>query len=182
MNSNNYTTSGSGHVVKKAFVATSILVASGTTFAGSGGSPASTISFESQKNTTSIAMIINSNKDINNDVSRQLNFIKDTFLLSDEELSKACGVASRKTLSNWKEKGEIARDSSRQRTFKLFLLSKDWQDQNFPKDKSSLTKLILDDQSVFSMLQENSLDSQKVLFAGRRLLRQSLKTNSTELL
>ena len=182
MNSKNHTTSGSGYVVKKALVATSIFMTSGVAFAGSGGSPASAISFESQKNTTSISMIINSNRDITNDVSRQLNFIKDTFSLSDEELSKACGVASRKTLSNWKEKGEITRDSSRQRTFKLFLLSKDWQDQNFPQEKSSLTRLILDDQSISSMLQDKSLDSHKVLFAGRRLLRQSLKTNSTELL
>lgn len=182
MNSKNHTTSGSGYVVKKALVATSILMTSGVTFAGSGGSSVSPISFENQKNITSITMIINPNKKIDNIVSRQLDFIKDTFFLTDEELSKACGIASRKTLSNWREKNEIARDSSRQRTFKLFILSKDWRDQNFPNDKDSLTRLVLGEQSVFNMLQEKTLDSQKVLFAGRRLLRQSLKTSNAKLL
>ena len=77
MNSNNYTTSGSGHVVKKAFVATSILVASGTTFAGSGGSPASTISFESQKNNAYKKVHFSGKSSIGSD--KKLNIIDNFF-------------------------------------------------------------------------------------------------------
>lgn len=176
---------GSKNSLSKAFVLSSLAV-SGIALAGSGGSSTSSRSIELQSHSTSLSTIFNiSKKDSSsndNKVSQQIDFIKKTFNLTDEELSKVCCVASRKTLSNWKESGQIPRENNRQRVFDLFLLAKDWNNQSLPNSKNVITKNILNGQSVLDILQENSLDNQKALFAGRRLLRESLNSNSFRLI
>lgn len=185
MSSRGYASYGSGSFKKKAVIATSLLVTSGSGIAGSGGSYTSALAFESQLNTTSIDLIINPNQEryeTKNKVIQQLDFIKDVFSLTDEELTRACNISSRKTLFNWKESGNISRDNNRQRVFDLFLLAQDWSEHNYPNNKDAITRGVLNGQSVLDILQEDYLDKQKALFAGRRLLRQSLTSNSTILL
>lgn len=177
--------SGSRSTLKQALLASSFAV-SGVALAGSGGETSSLRSFGLQSYSTSPSIIIGKyNKyplEDNNKVTQQLDFIKDTFSLTDEELSKACNVSSRKTLSNWKENGTIPRNNNRNRVFKLYLLAQDWNDQNFPRNKDAVTRRVLKEQSVLDILQEEELDSQKALFAGRRLLRESSKSESITLL
>lgn len=185
MRSRDYKSTDSGSFKQKAVIATSLLMTSGAGIAGSGGSYTNALVFENQLNTTSIRLIVNPEQqkhESTNKVAQQLNFIKDTFNITDEELSTACRVSSRKTLSNWKESGNIPRNNNRKRVFELFLLAQDWNEQNFPNNKDAITRPALNGQSLLDILQEESLDKQKALFAGRRLLRQSLTSNSTTLL
>lgn len=112
----------------------------------------------------------------NTQLSQQIEFIKDVFALTDEELSNILNV-ERKTLHNWKVSQNIPRHKARQQFFELYVLAQDWKSMDFPSDKISLTRIIFDGKSVANTL--SFLNKDELLFMGRHLLRQS---DNTELL
>lgn len=101
---------------------------------------------------------------------QQLNFIKTTFALSDDNLASVLGVV-RKTLANWKSQGEIARDKSLERFFILHALAKDWQQLAYPKTREALLLPIVDNENVLGLLQKDVIDIERVLYFGRCLTR-----------
>lgn len=104
-----------------------------------------------------------------NKTTKQIDFIKETFALTDEQLAKILGI-QRKTLYNWKEKDHIPREGSRERFFQLYVLSKDWVVLGYPTDKSLLTSHFSESQRLLESLE--SIDREKTLFVGRYLQRQ----------
>lgn len=165
--------------VPKALLATSIAMGSGFAIAGSGSNDYD-LNYLIEQNPTSLSIVIEnntsaktktlSNKNINGVVS-QLDFIKDTFGLYDEDFAQACDV-TRGTLVNWRNNNSIPRDRSRARVFELYNLAKDWQEQSFPNDRTLVATPVIGNESVLKLLQAKQLDKQKILFAGRRLFRQ----------
>lgn len=144
-----------------------------------------------RKNSTSLSIIVEStvnrsnidslSRNHNSVFPNQLDLIKNTFGLYDEELAQLCHV-TRKTVSNWKNSTSMPRDKSRERVFELYTLAKDWKEQNFPGERELMTTSLVGGESVLELLQAEELNKQNILFAGRRLFRQSLKNTDTVLL
>lgn len=162
--------------VPKALLAT-IAMSSGFAMAGSGADDYDLNNLIMQ-DPTSLSIIIENSatkepsyKNTNGVVS-QLDFIKSTFGLYDKDFAQACDV-TRGTLVNWKANNSIPRDKSRARVFELYTIAKDWQEQSFANDRTLIATPVIGDDSVLNLLQAESLDKQKILFAGRRLFRQS---------
>lgn len=188
----NNTISGNSNYINssKALLATSFAMLSGFAMAGSGGVDYSRNSL-SRQNPTSLSILIESTVNKKNSVSScensnnlvitQLEFIKNTFGLYDDDFAEACHV-TRGTLTNWKSNNSIPRDKSRERVFELYTIAKDWREQNFSNKRELIATPLVGDESVLRLLQAENLNKQKILFAGRRLFRQSLKNNKTVLL
>lgn len=104
-----------------------------------------------------------------NIVEKQINFIKNTFSLTDEKLAGILGV-ERKTVHNWVKNNNISREGSRQKFFDLYVLAKDWLSLGYPTDKTKIVSVMSDELSFFDALA--SFDKEKVLFIGRHLQRQ----------
>ena len=139
---------------------------------GSGGSSAlratSLISSKQRAPTDSIdAADSHSNKSV---VEEQIDFIKNTFSLTDEKLAKILGV-ERKTIHNWGKSNNIPREKARARFFELYVLAKDWLSLAYPTDKMLIATPLSNDLNLLDALA--SLDKEKVLFIGRYLQRQS---------
>lgn len=101
-------------------------------------------------------------------VAKQLELIKSSFLLKDEELADAV-KASRRTVHTWKVKEDIPRDLSSKRVFELFILSRNWKNEGFEFDRTQLRRKIMKDNSIFDMLIADDLNAEKILFAGNAL-------------
>ena len=159
----------------KALLAT-IAMSSGFTMAGSGSNDYD-LSHLIGQNPTSLSLTIKNSTvkepsyKNTNGVVHQLDFIKDTFGLYDEEFAQACDV-TRGTLVNWRANNSIPRDKSRARVFELYNIAKDWQEQSFTTDRALIATPVIGNESVLDLLQAEQLDKQKILFAGRRLFRQ----------
>ena len=103
-------------------------------------------------------------------VEEQIDFIKNTFSLTDEKLAKILGV-ERKTIHNWSKSNNIPREKARARFFELYVLAKDWLSLAYPTDKMLIATPLSNDLNLLDALA--SLDKEKVLFIGRYLQRQS---------
>ncbi|BFM88518.1 hypothetical protein JUNP586_2962 [Acinetobacter baumannii] len=51
----------------------------------------------------------------------------------------------------------------------MYVLAKNWKDNNYSTHKSDLDLPVLNGKSIKSMIAEDSLDVDKILFAGNRL-------------
>ena len=108
-------------------------------------------------------------------LQKQLEIIKSVFLITDNELAERIGV-TRKTLFNWKKlESDPSRDKI-QRIFELHLLAKNWKNSQYPSTTMDLSTPVLAGMSIKDMLLEPSINSEKILFAGSRLMHQSLGT------
>ena len=58
--------------------------------------------------------------------------------------------------------------------FELYLLAKNWKSAQFPTDNIKLNSPVLDGKTVKDLLQDSNSDSEKILFAGNRLMHQSI--------
>lgn len=54
--------------------------------------------------------------------------------------------------------------------FELYLLAKNWKSAQFPTDNIKLNSPVLDGKTVKDLLQDSNSDSEKILFAGNRLM------------
>lgn len=106
-------------------------------------------------------------------LEQNLDFIKSTFSLTEEELAKSIGV-TRKTLLNWKKYESEPNKEKTQKMFELYLLAKNWKSAQFPTDNIKLNSPVLDGKTVKDLLQDSNSDSEKILFAGNRLMHQSI--------
>lgn len=114
------------------------------------------------------------------EVTKQLELIKKSFELTDEELAKVV-KKTRRTIHTWKNTGVIPKDSSSERVYKLFLLSNNWIDEGFVINSRQLNKKIINRSSIFDMLTSETIDSQQILFAGNSLSVLSKNDDNTEL-
>jgi hypothetical protein len=103
--------------------------------------------------------------------------ISSCFSLTKEELAVICKVHSRKTLYNWVDGVSKPRALTLERLFDLLMIAKAWKQANLPNDYESLHLVTFHGVSIFDMLKNDTLDKEKILFAGSRLaLFQSNKT------
>ena len=107
----------------------------------------------------------------------QLSIIKSTFGLTDQELADILMV-SRKTLHNWEKQG-VRKEKDRQRIFELSVISEDWQYNQLPTTRDKLNLAVIELNSVMQMLKEDTLDKERIIFAGRRLAHQSLTSKNS---
>ena len=101
---------------------------------------------------------------------KQIDFIKNTFSLTDEKLANILGV-ERKTVHNWGKNNNIPREKARAKFFDLYVLAKDWLSLAYPTDKMLIASPLPSDLNLLDALA--SFDKEKVLFIGRYLQRQS---------
>lgn len=90
----------------------------------------------------------------------KLNFIKATFNLTKNELKLILNIKSFKQI-----------DKNNFKLFKLYCLAKNWSELGFPNERRMLSKKIMNVESVFDNLLKD-IDSEKILFYGRFLLRE----------
>lgn len=98
----------------------------------------------------------------------KINLIKTVFSMTEVEIAKSIGV-SRKTLFNWKQRESAPSKKKAQNIFDLYLLAKNWKDLGFTTDSFELESPVIGGQSIKDLLNEDKLDSEKILFAGNRL-------------
>lgn len=115
---------------------------------------------------------ININQQISS-ISERLDYIKSSFLLSEEQLANIVGVG-RKTLFNWKNKASEPNKDKTQRVFELYMIAKNWKNAQYPISSFDFNTPILSGQSIQDMLHEFPLDSEKILFGGNRLAHQEI--------
>lgn len=108
-----------------------------------------------------------------NAVQEKIETIKSVFSMTENEIAEKINV-SRKTLFNWKKKESAPNKAKAQRIFDLYMLAKDWKNFGFTTDKFDLESPVIANQSVKDLLNEDKLDSEKILFAGNRLSHKSL--------
>lgn len=99
------------------------------------------------------------------EVTKQLELIKKSFKLTDQELAKTIKT-TRRTIHTWKKTGLIPKESSSERVYKLFLLSNNWLDEGFVIERRQLKKKIINRSSIYDMLTSETIDTQQILFAG----------------
>lgn len=104
-----------------------------------------------------------------NKTTKQIDYIKETFALTDEKLADLLAI-QRKTLHNWKEKDHIPREDSRQRFFQLYVLARDWVALGFPTNKYLSDPYIPEYQRLLEAFR--AIDRDKALFIGRHIQRQ----------
>ncbi|MDF2417282.1 hypothetical protein GWP85_07085 [Acinetobacter beijerinckii] len=106
-------------------------------------------------------------------IEQKLDIIKSTFAMTEEEIALRLGVG-RKTLFNWKKQESVPNKDKVQSLFELYVLAKNWIDAGFTTDIFDLETPVLAGKSIKDMLNEPKLDSEKILFAGNRLVHQAL--------
>lgn len=106
-------------------------------------------------------------------VGEKLDYIKSTFLLSEEQLANIVGVG-RKTLFNWKNEASEPNKDKTQRIFELYMVAKNWKNAQYPITSFAFHSPVLSGQSIQDMLHEFPLNSEKVLFSGNRLAHQNI--------
>ncbi len=104
-----------------------------------------------------------------NKLATALNEICLAFGLTKEELAQVCNVQSRKTLYNWINGEAKPRKSALSRIFDLLVTARAWSSSGFSADRDHLYEPVLDDQSVFDLLNQPEIDKERILFAGSRL-------------
>ncbi|MFA5959075.1 MAG: hypothetical protein WC785_00985 [Tatlockia sp.] len=99
-----------------------------------------------------------------------INYITSCFTLTKDELAAISKIQSRKTLYNWADGTSKPRTLTIERLFDLFMIAKAWKQANLPSDYESLHYPIFKGVSIFDMLKSSSLDKEKILFAGSRIM------------
>ena len=169
---NTYSTDHVNHIVPNKIVASLAALAS-FAIAGSGGHGFSYEYFtQNVQHTDTLNFfetpVLVKSKPKESSVGNQLDFIKATFDLRNQELAEAFKV-ERKTIHNWKVSGEVPRDASRQRVFELFMVAKSWKAEGFEIDRILLKKKIINKLSIYDLLVADKIDARKILFAGNSL-------------
>ena len=95
--------------------------------------------------------------------------IMDTFDLTKEEHSRVFKVSSRKTLYNWIDGLTTPRKAAMNRIFELLVIARDWKSSGLKANSENLRKPVIKNQSVLDLLSDESLDEERILFAGNRL-------------
>jgi len=95
--------------------------------------------------------------------------IMSTFDLTKSEQSSVFQVSSRKTLYNWIEGETKPRMSAMNRIFELLVIARDWKSTGLKANKENLRQPVIKNKSVLDLLSEDTLDREKILFAGSRL-------------
>lgn len=103
-----------------------------------------------------------------NILEKNVEFIKTVFSLNNDELATALGV-TRKTLLSWRKEDSSPKKAQSLKLFNLYVLAKNWKENNYSTHKSDFDLPILNGKSIKSMIAEDSLDVDKILFAGNRL-------------
>ena len=103
-----------------------------------------------------------------NKLETTLSKISSTFNLTKNELASVCHQ-TRKTLYNWLNGNVIPRKSTMSRIFDLNIIVQAWEQSGFSTDKISLHRPIIDEQSLYDLLKQDTLDKELILFAGSRL-------------
>ncbi len=132
-------------------------------FQGSGG----TVSYQSLIPQTGSKTDIEASKGATLDeVVRE---IMETFNLTKEEQSSVFRVSSRKTLYNWIDGLTTPRKSAMNRIFELLDIARDWKSSGLKASSKDLRKPVIKGKCILELLSEDSLDKEKILFAGSRL-------------
>lgn len=97
-----------------------------------------------------------------------LKKVQEVFLLTKEQLAQICGC-TRKTLYNWKDGTSEPRRKALKRLFKLSMIVDAWKDNGLSIFGDDLFAPVIGSDSLFDMLVTESLDEEKILFAGSRL-------------
>lgn len=105
----------------------------------------------------------------NNKLETTLSNISSTFNLTKDELAHICHVQSRKTLYNWIDGKATPRKSAMSRVFDLYIIAQAWKQSGFSRDKISLRRPMIGEQSLYDLLSRDSLDKELILFVGSRL-------------
>lgn len=105
----------------------------------------------------------------NRRLSSVLNDICDSFELTKDDLALVCKVQSRKTLYNWIDDKSKPRKQAFNRVFELSLIAKAWKQSGLSISREELDTPVIEGKSIFSLLQEDKLDKERILFAGSRL-------------
>ncbi len=100
-----------------------------------------------------------------NGISYRLDFIKQVFSLSDEEMALALDKV-RKTIHNWRQHGAVKAEGDRLKLFNLYILAKNWENHGYTQSKVHLETPVLSGQSIKQLILANDFDENKVLFAG----------------
>lgn len=108
-----------------------------------------------------------------NILEKNVEFIKNIFSLNNDELAAALGV-TRKTLLSWRKEDSAPKKAQSLKLFNLYVLAMNWKDNKYTTHKSDLDLPVLNGQSIKSMIAENNLDMDKILFAGNRLSHNAL--------
>lgn len=132
-------------------------------YQGSGGSVAS---FSENAPTGASTKIV---KEPQNKLSSAVNEICKIFDITKEELAQACNIQSRKTLYNWINGETTPRKSAMNKMFDLLLTARAWSSSGFVVDRTQLFQPVVNNESIFDMLKNESIDKELVMFAGARL-------------
>lgn len=102
------------------------------------------------------------------DLSGILEQIRTTFGFNHSELAVVCGL-SRKALYDWK-KGSRPRKKSIERITQLLRAALDWRRSGFPEPGPTILHLpVVQDLSLYDLLQAEPLDLEAIHFAGARM-------------
>lgn len=164
---NSYSTGQPSHTVQNKVVASLAAMAS-FAIVGSGGYGFNYDYFSKNTQHTDTPNFIAKSMPEISQVEHQLDFIKTTFDLKNQELAEIFKV-ERKTVHNWKAAGEIPRDASRQRVFEIFMVAKSWKAEGFEIDRILLKRNILNELSIYSLLVSDTVDIRKILFFANSL-------------
>jgi len=99
-----------------------------------------------------------------------IDSVQHTFNLTVEEIASVC-LVSRKTIYNWKD-GDKPNKPNKQKLKRLLdasILAKEWSRVLPDISREALELPVVNDKSVISMLLENELNKDLILFAGSRL-------------
>ena len=102
-----------------------------------------------------------------------LHEICSAFGLTKDELTQICKVKSRKTLYNWLNGESIPGRKNMKRIFDILITARAWLDSGFAGNKAWLHQPVIDEKSVFDLLNENEVNKELIIFAGARLYMRS---------
>ena len=108
-----------------------------------------------------------------NKVDIALQEICSAFGLTKDELKQICKVQSRKTLYNWIDGKSTPRRENMKRIFDILITARAWLDSGFAGNTAWLHQPVIDEKSVFDLLNENEVNKELIIFAGTRLYMQS---------
>lgn len=97
-----------------------------------------------------------------------LNVIEHTFGLTKTELAQVLKT-TRKTIYNWLAETSTPQKRNLNRIFDLVIVANDWADAGFEVDRVTLHRQVIDGSSVFGLLRDETIDRERILFAGSRL-------------
>ena len=104
-----------------------------------------------------------------NKLAASVSEIRAAFGLTKKELATVCKVQSRKTLYNWINGETTPRKSAMSRIFDLLITARALTNSGISIDQEQLHRPVVDEQSVFDLLNKLEINKDLILFAGSRL-------------